>query len=151
MADPHVLLDTNVLVYLYDISTPDKRNQAVVILRALEENRAGAVSTQVHSEFFSVVTTRLRPTLPAATALSELERHTQVWKLLDVTAPVILAAARAVSDHRLNFWDAQLWATAKVYGVETILSEDFNSGSTLGGVSFVNPFARGFHLPIWTV
>jgi predicted nucleic acid-binding protein len=132
---------------VYDISTPDKQSQAVAILRALEANSAGAVSTQVLSEFFSVVTNRLRPTLPAQLALSELERHTEVWKVIDVTAPVILAAARAVRDHQLNFWDAQLWAAAKVHGLATIFSEDFNSGSTLGGVRFVNPFEPGFQAP----
>jgi predicted nucleic acid-binding protein len=60
---------------------------------------------------------------------------------------VILAAACAVNDHQLSFWDTQLWAAAKAYGLGTILSEDFNSGSTLGGVRFVNPFEPGFHLP----
>jgi len=146
VADPHVLLDTNVLVYAYDISAPHKQSQAVVVLRALEENNAGAVSTQVLSEFFSVVTNRLRPVLPAQLALSELERHAQVWTVLQVTTDLILAAAHAVRDHQLNFWDAQLWAAAKVHGLETIFSENFNSGSSLGGVRFLNPFEPGFHL-----
>jgi predicted nucleic acid-binding protein len=70
-----------------------------------------------------------------------------VWTVLQVTTEVILAAARAVRDHRLNFRDAQLWASAKINGVDTIFSEDFNSGSMLGGVRFVNPFEPGFHLP----
>jgi predicted nucleic acid-binding protein len=110
----------------------------------LAEAGAGAVSTQVLSEFFSV-TTRL--TLNPQEALVELQHQVQVWTVLQVTTEVILAAARAVRDHRLNFWDAQLWAAAKVHGLRTIFSEDFNSGSTLGGVKFINPFERGFHLP----
>jgi predicted nucleic acid-binding protein len=146
VTDP-VLLDTNVLVYLYDISTPGKQSRATAILRTLEENSAGAISTQVLSEFFSVVTTRLRPPLPSHLALAELERHSQVWTIVDVTATVVLAAARAVRDHQLNFWDAQLWAAAKVHGLGTIFSEDFNSGSVLGGVRFINPFEPGFRLP----
>lgn len=90
---------------------------------------------------------RLRPPLSGQTALFELERHSQVWTVLQVTTEVILAAARAVRDHQLNFWDAQLWAAATVHGLGTIFSEDFNSGSTLGGVRFINPFESGFHLP----
>ncbi|HEX4593135.1 MAG TPA: PIN domain-containing protein [Bryobacteraceae bacterium] len=147
VTDPHILIDTNILVYLYDVLTPDKQSQALVIVRALEEHRGGAVSTQVLSEFFSVATSRLRPPLSAQSALSELERHVQVWTVLQVTADVVLAAARAVRDHQLNFWDAQLWAAAKVHGIGTIFSEDFNSGSTLGGVRFINPFEPRFHLP----
>ena len=147
MTDPHVLLDTNVLAYAYDISARGKQSQAAVVLRALEKHNVAAVSTQVLSEFFSVVTSRLRPVLSAQSALAELERHAQVWTVLQVTTEVILAAARAVRDHQLNFWDAQLWAAAKVHGLETIFSEDFNSGSSLGGVRFLNPFEPGFHLP----
>jgi predicted nucleic acid-binding protein len=147
VTDRHALLDTNVLIYLYDISAPAKQNQAIAIVRTLEEDSAGAVSTQVLSEFFSVATSRLRPPLTSQIALSELERHSQVWTILDVTATVVIAAARAVRDHRLNFWDAQLWAAAKIHGIDTIFSEDFNSGSMLGGVRFVNPFEPGFHLP----
>ena len=103
MADRHVLLDTNVLVYLYDISTPDKQSQAIATLRRLEEHSAGAVSTQVLSEFFSAATLRLRPPLSVETALSELEHHVHVWTVLQVTTEVILATARAVRDHKLYF------------------------------------------------
>ena len=139
-----ILLDTNVLVYVYDTSAPLKRSLARSTLGALAEAGAGAVSTQVLSEFFSV-TTRL--TLNPQEALVELQHQVQVWTVLQVTTEVILAAARAVRDHQLNFWDAQLWAAAKVHGLGTIFSEDFNSGSTLGGVRFVNPFEPGFQLP----
>jgi predicted nucleic acid-binding protein len=146
--NPRILLDTNVLVYVYDTSAPLKRTQALSVLGALADAGIAAVSTQVLAEFFSVTSRRA---LTPEMALAELQHHVRVWTVLEITSGVVLSAARGVLDHQLNFWDAQLWATAKVYGVETILSEDFNSGSTLGGVSFVNPFARGFRLPNWTV
>ena len=139
-----ILLDTNVLVYVYDTTAPLKRSLARSMLGALAEAGAGAVSTQVLSEFFSVMT---RLSLDHEAALIELQHHVRVWTVLQVTTEVVLAAARAARDHRLNFWDAQLWAAAKINGVDTIFSEDFNSGSMLGGVRFVNPFEPGFHLP----
>jgi predicted nucleic acid-binding protein len=114
------------------------------MLGALAEAGTGAVSTQVLSEFFSVMT---RLPLDPEEVLVELQQHVRVWTVLQVTTEVILAAARAVRDHRPNFWDAQLWAAAKIHGIDTIFSEDFNSGSVLGGVRFVNPFEPGFHLP----
>jgi hypothetical protein len=43
--------------------------------RTLEEHSVGTVGTLVLSEFFSVVTTRMRKPLSAQSALSELERH----------------------------------------------------------------------------
>jgi predicted nucleic acid-binding protein len=131
-------------VYVYDTSAPLKRSLARSTLGALAEAGVGAVSTQVLSEFFSATT---RQTLNPQEALIELQYQVQVWTVLQVTTEVILTAARAVRDHRLNFWDAQLWAIAKVHGQATIFSEDFNSGFTLGGVRFINPFEPGFHLP----
>jgi predicted nucleic acid-binding protein len=139
-----ILLDTNVLVYVYDTSAPRKRSVARSTLSVLAEAGAGAVSTQVLSEFFSVTTKFL---LKHQEALDELQHQVHVWTVLPVTTEVILTAARAVRDHRLNFWDAQLWAAAKIHGIDTIFSEDFNSGSVLGGVRFVNLFEPGFHLP----
>jgi predicted nucleic acid-binding protein len=144
-----VLIDTNVLVYLYDELNPVKQLQARLVLRSLVEAGVGAVSTQVLSEFFSVAIRRLRPRLPLETALAELEHHAQVWNILIVTAPVAIAAGHAVRDHNLSFWDAQLWAVAKLNQFDTILSEDFQAGSRLGGVRFLNPFAADFHESNW--
>ena len=46
----------------------------------------------------------------------------------------------AVARHRLSFWDAMLWATAKAAGCRLILSEDGADGRDLEGVVQVNPF-----------
>jgi predicted nucleic acid-binding protein len=97
---------------------PRKQLQARLIFRGIAGVGAGAVSTQVLSEFFSVTTRRLRPRLPFDLALRELERHARVWNVLPVTGPVIIAAARAVRDHELSFRDAQLWAAAKINQVD---------------------------------
>ena len=50
-------------------------------------------------------------------------------------------AMRAVDDHRVAFWDAMIWAVAREAGCRYLLSEDFQHGRTLEGVTFVNPFA----------
>ena len=46
----------------------------------------------------------------------------------------------------MSYWDAQLWATARLNQVEVVLSEDFQDGRALDGVRFVNPFAPSFDL-----
>ncbi len=47
----------------------------------------------------------------------------------------------AVEEHRLSFWDAMLWATARQAGSSAIVSEDMQDGRRLSGVEFINPFA----------
>jgi predicted nucleic acid-binding protein len=62
---------------------------------------------------------------------------------------IVTEAARGVRDHQLAYYDAQIWATARLHGVPIILSEDFQTGRTLEGVRFVNPFADDFQLNKW--
>ncbi len=56
---------------------------------------------------------------------------------------------RGVRDHQLSYYDAQVWATARLNQVPVIFSEDFNSNAPLEGVRFVNPFASDFVLENW--
>jgi predicted nucleic acid-binding protein len=54
----------------------------------------------------------------------------------------LLQALEAARAHRLAFWDAMLWASAKRAGVRHLVTEDFQDGFTLQGVTFINPFKR---------
>jgi predicted nucleic acid-binding protein len=56
------------------------------------------------------------------------------------TAPDLDKAILGTQRHGLSFWDAMLWATADRIGVRYLLTEDFQDGRVLGGVTFVDPF-----------
>jgi predicted nucleic acid-binding protein len=47
-------------------------------------------------------------------------------------------------DYQLAYWDAQIWATAKLNQIPTILSEDFQHKRRIEGVEFRNPFRGDF-------
>lgn len=139
-----VLVDTNVLVYAYDPADRGKQDTALRVLRHLVVTGHGRLSTQVLGEFFRVVTSRLGTPLSPAEACAQLAELAQAWPVLAVTPPVVLEGARGARDHGLGFWDAQIWATARLNQVETILTEDFQDGRVLEGVRFRNPFAPEF-------
>ena len=134
-----VLLDTNLLVYAYDRSDPWKQRRALELLRALAFRRRGAVSTQVLGEFLVTVTRKPPEPLPLEAALREVDRHLQTWQVFDVTSEVVREAVRGVRHHRLNYWDAQIWAVARLNRISLVLSEDFSDGAVLEGVRFLNP------------
>jgi predicted nucleic acid-binding protein len=50
-------------------------------------------------------------------------------------------ATNGVIGHKLSFWDAMIWAVAEQHGLEEILTEDGPIGSTIGHVTFTNPFS----------
>lgn len=100
-------------------------------------------------EFFHVATRRLSSPLTAAEAYEQVTLLSQVWRVFDLTPLIILEAARGVRDHRLSYFDAQLWATARLNQIPLLLSEDFQDGRLLEGVRFLNPLASDFDLAVW--
>jgi predicted nucleic acid-binding protein len=50
---------------------------------------------------------------------------------------------KAMRVHRLAFWDAMLWASARRAGVRHLLTEDSQDGLVLQSVTFINPFKPG--------
>ena len=146
---PSVLMDTNLLVYLYDQKHPDRQAQSQRVLEQLELTRSGRLSIQSLAEFFSVATRKLSPWLTAAEALHQINLFLRLWPVFDLTPMIVLEAGRGVRDHRLSYYDAQIWAAARLNQVPLVLSEDFQDGSTLEGVHFVNPFMPGFVLESW--
>ncbi len=144
-----VLVDTNVLVYAYDRSEPEKQKRALEVLDCLAVSGAGVISTQVLSEFFVAVTRKIAVPLSVSDAYDRVQNYLQSWTVIDLTGMVVMEAARGVCDHQFNFWDAQIWAAALLNQIPVVFSEDFNIGQVTEGIRFVNPFAGDFQLDDW--
>jgi len=134
------LVDTNILVYAYDRAEQAKQKRARNILDWLESRDCGTVSTQILGEFFWIVTRKLAEPLTLRQAYVELERHLRSWRTFEITRAVVLEAGRGCVHYQMPFWDAQIWATAKLNQIPQVLSEDFQHGRAIEGVEFVNPF-----------
>lgn len=87
--------------------------------------------------------------MPPEEAYRRLELYERAWNVVAITPPIVLEAARGAVAHQLNFWDALIWATAKLNQIPVILSEDFRSGASLEGVRFINPLSDDFDLELW--
>jgi predicted nucleic acid-binding protein len=144
-----ILIDTNVLVYAHDHEAHAKQVQAIRVLERLYNAGNGRLSAQCLAEFFRVTTRAPKPILTQREAMQQVERLARVWPVYDVTPLVVIEAARGARDHQLPYWDAQIWAAARLNQVPVVFSEDFNPGSVLEGIRFVNPFAGDFSLSAW--
>jgi len=131
-------LDTNILVYAVDVDIGDKHAIALdIVERAFDAD--GVLTLQCLGEFFHVATRKGR--LDAKSAAILVKRFCAVFPVVDANVTTLDQAMDGVSRHGLAFWDAMLWATARDAGCRLILSEDFQDGQTLEGVTFLNPFA----------
>ncbi len=146
---PRILLDTNILVYFYDHHSPQKQNQARLLIRGLSANKTGYISAQNLSEFASSTMRKLKPPFTPTEALDEANLLANTLHVLDLTPQIVLEAVRGVRDHQLSYYDAQVWATAHLNQIPVVLSEDFQDGQNLEGVRFVNPFLDAFKITQW--
>ncbi len=144
-----VLIDTNVLVYLFDSNESLRQNQAAAILKLFRGTKLGCLSSQCLSEFVSVTTRGSHPILTKEKMYVELQRFQQIFSIIPVNYSIVLEAARGFKDHNISFFDAQIWAAAKLNQITTIFSEIFQDGQTLEGVRFVNPFSAKFEIGLW--
>jgi len=140
------LIDTNVLVYTLDIDEAEKRHRAQALLRLLQVNKWGAVCAQVLGEHQSVVSRRFAHMHGPGEATMATERWSRAFPVYDTTLRVVLEALRATVRYQMPYYDAQIWAVARVNRIPLVLSEDFADGAVIEGVRFSNPFAEGFDL-----
>ena len=138
------VVDTNVLVYTLDRREPEKRERAREVLR--RGAGSAAVPAQVLSEFANACSRKLEPRPDPELVRRQVERLMLAFPVLPLTGPVVLEALRGVREHLLSYYDAQIWAVARLGQVGVILSEDFNPGAVLDGVSFINPLDPTFDL-----
>src|ERR687889_2361561 len=140
------VVDTDVLVYALDRREPEKRERAQEVLRRVGGAGTAALPAQVLSEFANACLRKLEPRPDPTTVRREVERLLLAFPVLPLTGPVVLEALRGVREHLLSYCDAQIWAVARLGQVAVILSEDFNTGAVLDGVSFINPLDPEFDL-----
>jgi predicted nucleic acid-binding protein len=131
-------LDTNVLVYAYDVSNPKKQNIAQKLLRkALDGDLI--ISTQVLAEFAATLLYKLTPPVPAHDVIALLDAFAPI-RTISPDSETVRRAAEAHLKYRLHFSDGMIVAAAERAGCEQIWSEDLNPGQKYFGVTIANPF-----------
>jgi predicted nucleic acid-binding protein len=140
-ADPKVeyFLDTNILVYAYDLSAGQKHTLAAQLVEACWENENGCLSLQVLQEFFVTVTRKITKPLDHQTARHIVADLTQ-WRLHTPKAGDLLQAIDLQQLYQLSFWDALVVQSAGSLGCKQLLSEDLSHGQEYGSLQVINPF-----------
>lgn len=137
------LIDTNILVYRFDLRFAQKQQRAERVLRQCIAEGTGRVAHQAILEFFSVVTkpTKRRPRLlTSEEAAQEVEFLLNEFDVLYPNSVVVRTALHGFAAYQLSWYDAHLWAYAEVYGISELISEDFQHDRVYGTVRAVNPF-----------
>ena len=125
------VVDTNVLVTL-DRREPEKRERAREVLRRV--GGAGTAAPGAGPLRFPDACRKLRPGQPEGTAGGRAP-HARLPGLAAHRPRGARSPAGRQGAHA-SYYDAQIWAVARLGRVAVVLSEDFNPGAVLDGVSF---------------
>lgn len=142
MSDKPVLqfVDSNILVYAYDLAQGEKHEQAKALLLSLWESGLGCVSIQVLQEFFVSITRKSDFPLASEEA-AEVIGDFSDWIVHRPGVKDILSAIELHQRHQISFWDAMILQSARQSNCSILWSEDLSSGQTYGGkVKVVSPF-----------
>ncbi len=141
MAD---LIDTNVLVYRFDPADPVKQRIARDLLRQGIADGTARVAHQALVEFLAAVTRGRSggPILELTDAIREAEDLMLQTDVLYPTGEVLRTAHRGAVTYRLSWFDAHMWAYAEHYGLQRIVSEDFQHDRIYGTVRAHDPFRQ---------
>jgi predicted nucleic acid-binding protein len=130
-------IDTNILLYGYDLDSPEKRLVAQKIIeQAWLKPGSHAISVQVLQEFY---VNFVRKGLSNKTALSLMNDFYQ-WPVVDNTITLFQLGLTFQELWKLSLWDSMILAAAHASGARELLTEDLNHGQQYGKVRAVNPF-----------
>lgn len=129
--------DTNILVYALDNQAGERHRIALDLIRRAR-GRDCIVTLQALAELFRTLTGKHR--IAPAVASDIVQGWRDAVPIFAADDICLVDAMDAVAAHSWSFWDAMMLATAKRAGCRLLISEDGQSGRSLGGVTIVDPF-----------
>jgi predicted nucleic acid-binding protein len=130
-------LDTNILLYAYDLDAGIKRERALEIVeQGWKQLGQTAVSVQVLQELHVNMERRGIPRLE----IHQLVRDYTLWPVVENTLSLLQGGIAEQSRWQLSLWDSMILAAARASGASQLITEDFSHGQDYGGIKAINPF-----------
>lgn len=142
MPDDLILVDSNILVYAYDINEKEKRPKALKIIQSCWEGKLKlCVSVQNLSESFFILTNKVQYPLSASEAGERIQSllDSSKWKVFDITRETVSGAVEISKTHGTVYWDSLTASVMKLNGVSTIYTENTKDFLKIPGINAVNP------------
>jgi predicted nucleic acid-binding protein len=135
-------LDTNVAIYAFDTSHPEKQKVSRALLKSAVAGKA-VISTQVLAEFSAALLHKVSPRVSADAVAKGLDALAPIRTILP-DVDLIRRAVEAHAAYGIHFYDGMIVAAAERAGCERIWSEDLSEGQEYFGVTVANPFRDEF-------
>ncbi len=134
---PSRFVDTNVLLYAYDLESPQKRMRAKGIV---EEGWKSLGQLVISVQVLQELEVNLERKKVSRGEIHQLIYDLSVWPVVDNTLMILKMALSEQVRWKLSLWDAMILAAARSVGARELVTEDFSHGQNYDGVRAVNRF-----------
>ncbi len=135
-------IDTNVLVYSFDETEPEKRVRSrQLIARALADG-VGIISWQVVQEFLNVALHRWEVPMGEQDARRFIETTLQPLCQVFPDSSLWTSALQLRAQSGYRWYDSLVVASALRAGCRTLYSEDLQDGRSFGNLLIRNPYPK---------
>jgi predicted nucleic acid-binding protein len=137
-------VDTNILIYSIDPTDEVKHTIAKTVMAEVYL-RGGPLPLQCLTEFYAACTRKAH--LATSHRIAEVVANaSESMQIFPASHEDLFAAMQIHQQHRIQFFDALLLATARRAVCKVMLSEDVQDGHDYDGITVRNPFTPGFDL-----
>jgi len=135
MPENKAFIDTNILIYAYNETYPDKRQKAQEAIERYES----IISTQVLNEFSNISLYSLKT--PHEEIISIIQEIMESHIVAHVNVGTIIKAIFLQKHYKYNYYDCMMLSSALSNDCKIILSEDMQHGQLIENkLTILNPF-----------
>lgn len=127
MKDEVALIDSNILVYAYDIAYNKKRKKCSELIGLpFEGKRTLAVSVQNLSEFYVISTQKIQNPIKKEEAIAVINNFLNIsdWVILKIDGKSVYEALNITLEYKVSYWDALIAAVMKQNSIYKIYTQD---------------------------
>ena len=133
------LIDSNILVYSFELAEKEKREKAKIFLEQRLKSKDSFVSIQNLAEFHYNITERMEKPVDIETAKNATNKFSLGFNVISYGILTILNASNYQKIHKLHFWDALLAATMEENSIDTIFTENEKDFKKIPWMKVINP------------
>jgi predicted nucleic acid-binding protein len=133
-------LDTNIIVYAFGQSFPEKARIAQRLVADGAADKLAIISYQVVQEFINVALRGFRLTIPKVDLESFV--FTALFPMMAISSSpsLVVEGLRLQGAHQLAWYDSLIVAAALQGGCKVLYTEDLQHGRRFGDLVVQNPF-----------
>lgn len=134
-------IDTNILIYTFDRSSPSKRKTAISLVETALISGHGYISFQVVQECLNVLTRKFRTPLNADQARNYLQTTLLPICRVHSSIPLYERAIDLQERWQFSLYDSLILASALEANCSILFSEDMQNKQKIEYLMVINPFA----------